>query len=29
VRLTYDARDALQRKLPDHCPVGVDLRIPR
>lgn len=29
VRLTYEARDALQRKLPDHCPVGVDLRIPR
>lgn len=26
VRLTYEPRDALQRKLPDHCPVGVDLR---
>jgi endonuclease/exonuclease/phosphatase family metal-dependent hydrolase len=29
VRLTYEASDALQRKLSDHCPVGVDLRIPR
>lgn len=29
VRLTYDGRDALERKLADHCPVGVDLRIPR
>jgi len=29
VRLAYEARDALQRKMPDHCPVGVDLRIPR
>lgn len=28
VRLTYEPDDALQRKLPDHCPVGVDLRIP-
>lgn len=28
VRLTYETRDALQRKLPDHCPVGVDLRLP-
>ncbi|NBU26260.1 MAG: endonuclease/exonuclease/phosphatase family protein [Gammaproteobacteria bacterium] len=26
VRLTYDPGEALQRKLPDHCPVGVDLR---
>ena len=25
VRLTYEPRDALQRKLSDHCPVGVDL----
>lgn len=29
VRLTYDGRDALERKLADHCPIGVDLRIPR
>ncbi|MFM7397033.1 MAG: endonuclease/exonuclease/phosphatase family protein [Gammaproteobacteria bacterium] len=29
VRLTYDGRDALERKLSDHCPVGVDLRILR
>jgi len=29
VRITYDGRDALERKLADHCPVGVDLRIPR
>ena len=29
VRLTSDGRDALERKLADHCPVGVDLRIPR
>ena len=28
VRITYDGRDALERKLADHCPVGVDLRIP-
>ncbi|MBU6379167.1 MAG: endonuclease/exonuclease/phosphatase family protein [Gammaproteobacteria bacterium] len=28
VRLTYQPADALQRKLPDHCPVGVDLRLP-
>lgn len=28
VRLTYRPADALQRKLPDHCPVGVDLLIP-
>lgn len=27
IRLTYDTRDALRRKLPDHCPVGVDLRL--
>ena len=26
VRLTYDPSDARQRRLPDHCPVGVDLR---
>lgn len=25
VRLTYSTPDAQQRKLPDHCPVGVDL----
>ncbi|NDE00311.1 MAG: endonuclease/exonuclease/phosphatase family protein [Gammaproteobacteria bacterium] len=29
IRLTYDTRDALQRKLSDHCPVGVDLAPPR
>jgi endonuclease/exonuclease/phosphatase family metal-dependent hydrolase len=29
VRVTFDAQDALERKLADHCPVGVDLRIPR
>lgn len=28
VRVTYETRDALQRKLPDHCPIGVDLRVP-
>jgi len=28
VRLTFETRDALQRKLSDHCPVGVDLRLP-
>ena len=28
VRTTYESRDSLQRKLSDHCPVGVDLRIP-
>lgn len=26
VRLTYQPAEALQRKLSDHCPVGVDLR---
>lgn len=26
VRVTFNTRDALQRKLSDHCPVGVDLR---
>ena len=26
VRLTYDPGEALQRKLPDHCPMGVDLK---
>lgn len=25
VRLTYEPRDALRLRLPDHCPVGVDL----
>ena len=25
VRLAYSTPDALQRKLPDHCPMGVDL----
>ena len=25
IRLTFETRDALQRKLTDHCPVGVDL----
>ena len=29
VRLTYDDTEAAQRKLSDHCPVGVDLRLPR
>jgi endonuclease/exonuclease/phosphatase family metal-dependent hydrolase len=29
VRVAFDAQDALERKLADHCPVGVDLRIPR
>jgi hypothetical protein len=29
VRVTFEAQDALERKLADHCPVGVDLRIPR
>ena len=29
VRVTYEPQDALQRKLPDHCPVGVDLQLPR
>ena len=29
VRQTYEGRDALERKLSDHCPVGIDLRIPR
>jgi len=28
IRLTYDGRDVLERKLADHCPVGVDLYIP-
>lgn len=28
VRVTFNARDALMRKLSDHCPVGVDLRWP-
>lgn len=28
VRLTFKPKDALQRKLSDHCPVGVDLRWP-
>ncbi|MFM8516416.1 MAG: endonuclease/exonuclease/phosphatase family protein [Nevskiaceae bacterium] len=28
IRVTYDTRDALQRKLTDHCPVGVDLAPP-
>lgn len=28
VRVTYEADDARQRKLADHCPVGVDLRLP-
>lgn len=28
VRVTFETRDALQRKLSDHCPVGVDLRGP-
>ena len=28
VRITYDAADARQRKLADHCPLGVDLRLP-
>lgn len=28
VRVTYETDDARQRKLADHCPVGVDLRLP-
>lgn len=28
VRVTFETRDALQRKLSDHCPIGVDLRWP-
>lgn len=28
VRVTYEADDARQRKLADHCPVGVDLQLP-
>ena len=28
IRLTCKPKDALQRKLSDHCPVGVDLRWP-
>lgn len=28
IRLTFKPKDALQRKLSDHCPVGVDLRWP-
>jgi len=28
VRLTYEVDDARQRKLADHCPVGVDLQLP-
>jgi ADP-ribose pyrophosphatase YjhB (NUDIX family) len=26
IRQGYEPKDALQRKLADHCPVGVDLR---
>lgn len=26
IRVTFETRDALQRKLSDHCPIGVDLR---
>ncbi|MEY4357868.1 MAG: hypothetical protein RL469_1194 [Pseudomonadota bacterium] len=29
VRLTYADADAASRKLSDHCPVGVDLQLPR
>lgn len=29
VRLTYADADASSRKLSDHCPVGVDLQLPR
>lgn len=29
VRLTYSDVDAASRKLSDHCPVGVDLQLPR
>ncbi len=28
IRVTFTPKDALQRKLSDHCPVGVDLRWP-
>jgi ADP-ribose pyrophosphatase YjhB (NUDIX family) len=28
IRLGYEPKDALQRKLADHCPIGVDLRPP-
>jgi endonuclease/exonuclease/phosphatase family metal-dependent hydrolase len=28
VRLTYDPGDARRYRLPDHCPVGVDLAVP-
>lgn len=27
IRITFDTRDALNRKLSDHCPVGVDIRL--
>lgn len=28
VRLTFSAKDAVDRKLADHCPVGIDLALP-
>jgi ADP-ribose pyrophosphatase YjhB (NUDIX family) len=28
IRQGYEPKDALQRKLADHCPIGVDLRPP-
>jgi endonuclease/exonuclease/phosphatase family metal-dependent hydrolase len=28
IRLTFSAKDAVDRKLADHCPVGIDLTLP-
>lgn len=28
IRLTYSAKDSVDRKLADHCPLGIDLAVP-